>query len=138
MLLFFPYKQRQSFLDRRKLQSNSKQTRNSKMKSWNIWQAELELCSVGINELDGLINLNYSVYPNPSFERIYFSFDLETPREINVVIVDMMGRTVKRRNFKGYSGENVESISINNLAKGTYLFKIQIDSYVQTSKLIKL
>jgi len=69
---------------------------------------------------------NTEIYPNPVSDILYF----DTHQEINkVLLFDMLGRKIIEQN-------NVNTISVSDLQKGSYVLKLFSDKGVQTEKVV--
>jgi len=69
---------------------------------------------------------NIKIYPNPVSDILYF----DTDQEINkVILFDMLGRKIIEQN-------NVNSISVSELQKGSYILKLFSDKGIQTEKIV--
>jgi len=69
---------------------------------------------------------NIKIYPNPVSDILYF----DTERDINkVILFDMLGRKIIEQN-------NVNTILVSDLQKGSYILKLFSDKGVQTEKVV--
>jgi hypothetical protein len=93
------------------------------------------LNATGINENTGLFNL-VSVYPNPAKDQTMISFSLTKSVQVNIDIIDVMGRKVA-----GVLSENVSSgmfskaINTSGLAEGMYYISINADGNISQKTL---
>jgi len=70
--------------------------------------------------------LNIKIHPNPVSDILYF----DTDQEINkVILFDMLGRKIIEQN-------NVNSVSVSDLEKGSYILKLFSDKGVHTEKIV--
>lgn len=78
--------------------------------------------------IDGIANLRFSIYPNPTTDRL----NIECGEVITrVEILDMTGRTVLSQNG------NVNSISTQALAEGVYMLRVISNNGVSAQKFVK-
>jgi hypothetical protein len=62
----------------------------------------------------------------------------EAEKKINIILIDIMGRTVLAQQKLLYKGNNaIELTNLNRLMKGLYLVKIGDDDYSNTLKVVK-
>ena len=79
-----------------------------------------------------------NAYPNPANGETTISYSLNKSGNVNIVITDMMGRTVKMMN----QGNQVAGTSYNvnlstsDLANGTYFYTLSVNGEKQTKKLV--
>jgi M6 family metalloprotease-like protein len=67
-----------------------------------------------------------TTYPNPFDKELNLNFQLKSPDQINLYILNLLGEVVwKNENIHGTSGENLFEIPIENLSKGMYLLQIR-------------
>lgn len=81
--------------------------------------------------------ISTNVYPNPSQDIFYTSFNLSEGGIIDFSLFDMQGNLVKQllRN-KATQGENQFSFSTNPLSTGTYLLQINFNNQLLDTKVI--
>lgn len=90
--------------------------------SWTCYSAPLGLETLNSDE--------FLIYPNPSNGNFNIIFN-DSNKNHSVEIYSILGQKVfEKNNFEN------ESISINNLQKGTYLLKVSKDSKSRTEKII--
>lgn len=86
-------------------------------------------CVNGLGGTDGLEDLLgnslMTVYPNPAKELVTLRYEMERPLDAEVVLLDMMGRTIASQALRGTSGE--VSFRTSSLPRGTYLVSIQTE-----------
>lgn len=79
-----------------------------------------------------------NAYPNPSNGETTISYSLNKSGNVNIVITDMMGRTVKtinQGNQVAGTSYNV-NLSTSDLANGTYFYTLSVNGEKQTKKLV--
>ena len=79
---------------------------------------------------------NFSMYPNPSQGVLNIRFDRNNSDEVNIQFYDLRGRSVKKYSFINDSARFAEEITINTMASGIYLVKIQNGNKTTIKKLI--
>ena len=84
------------------------------------------------------IKLSYNFYPNPVESQLTLEYYLETSTTVNVTIYSMEGKLIKNLPIsKQDKGLHTEYIDCSNLAKGTYILRIEAGSEVMSDKIIK-
>ena len=84
------------------------------------------------------IKLSYNFYPNPVESQLTLEYYLETSTTVNVTIYSMEGKLIKNLPIsKQDKGLHTEYIDCSNLAKGTYILRIQTNEKVTSDKFIK-
>ncbi len=85
-----------------------------------------ENCPDGISDLESTIESHtLTVYPNPAREQVTLRYDLSSRVVGQVVLTDMMGRSLATKALEGTVGEI--SFQTNHLPAGTYLISIRTD-----------
>lgn len=77
------------------------------------------------------LNIKFSVYPNPASDVIQLQFSTNSNATIQVVVTDLVGKTLINKAFVASNG--LVKISTSNLTNGTYLVKAIIagEQYLQ-------
>lgn len=83
-------------------------------------------------------NLNLNIAPNPFTNATDISFFLVKDANVEVELVDMLGRVIKSNNLgKLNSGSNKFNLNVDeNLSKGVYFIKLNVDGMQKTEKVI--
>ena len=76
-------------------------------------------------------------FPNPATDKLNFSIVSRTEAVISVSVIDLSGKIVLTEQFNLSSGENIRTIDVSSLSKGSYLYSIQVGNDVFTRKFIK-
>lgn len=79
-------------------------------------------------------NVDFTLFPNPAYEVANISLSLEKPAQVEINIVDMPGRIVKRVKFEGNSGNNQFSVNLDGVPAGSYVAAIRIGGISLKSK----
>ena len=99
---------------------------------WEVWY---DITS-GITEPEA--GLGLQVYPNPSEAGFTVTFSIEEPGEVNIQLIDMMGREALIPLNGIYSkGENSVFLNVHQLPPGLYFLRIQSGEKSVTRKLVK-
>ena len=91
-----------------------------------------------ITNPDNGMKLAYNFYPNPVQSQLTLEYYLESATTVNVTIYSMEGKLIKKQEIgKLDKGLHTEYIDCSNLAKGTYILRIEAGSEVMSDKIIK-
>ena len=84
------------------------------------------------------IKLSYNFYPNPVESQLTLEYYLESSTTVNVTIYSMEGKLIMNLPInKQDKGLHTQYIDCSNLAKGTYILRIEAGSEVMSDKIIK-
>ena len=89
----------------------------------NIWSFTVSPTGVGITE-HSLNSANIVVYPNPAVGSAYVIIESAKTSEINLSVIDLLGKSVREMTFTATPGKNVKDLNIEGLSKGIYLIKV--------------
>jgi len=94
--------------------------------------ADATLLNLDNNEL----NDTFLVYPNPIKEELVLDFNGNTPKNLQVKIVNVLGKEVMVLNDR-WSPKETTIINLNSLASGIYLVQVIADGILITKKISK-
>lgn len=99
---------------------------------------EMSIWSKFNKEVDNSnLNLKVKIYPNPFVSTINFSFPFEVTEEVDVSIIDVLGKIVFHE--KTFTKQNNLSITgLEAISKGHYFLTLKTGSYIYSNQLIKL
>ena len=89
----------------------------------------------GLFELNGE-KLSATIFPNPTSDALSLVFESNQSFDAQVVISDLIGRSVSVKNFKVQDGENQLPLSVSNLANGLYFIQLKNNGKVIFSEKI--
>jgi hypothetical protein len=92
------------------------------------------LCTVGIDENFLQTTSSLIVYPNPASDRIRFKFTEALSLESSLIIVDAMGREVKKGIIAAYTDE--QELDVSGLSSGLYYYRLQNARLAMSGKFI--
>ena len=81
---------------------------------------------------------NLLVFPNPTEESIFVSFDLANSEDIKIMVTDVLGVTAINSKFSGQQGINLHSLSLKTLPPGTYFLSVIINEKTLSRKILKI
>lgn len=90
------------------------------------YYSEHSLTTPDIKESKGI-----SIYPNPVIEKFKITFDSDY-RSAHIDIFNVQGEKIITKTIR-----NGEFLSLQELSDGIYFYKITIDEYIKTGKLVK-
>ena len=89
--------------------------------------------SKGVSSVFTLLNV-----VNPFYDKIDFDISIPADGKVDVQLIDMMGKTVKKTSYIVQEGINSLNLgNTDNLAAGMYIFQLSHQGEVLTSKVIK-
>ncbi len=75
--------------------------------------------------------------PNPVHGSTIVSYELASPSEVTITLVDLLGRRVGHVVAgKLAAGVHQTNIDVSGLPAGVYLYRLQADNYVQTKRMV--
>ncbi len=78
------------------------------------------------------------VFPNPFYEQLHISFEIEIPQQIKIVIYDLHGKVMLGKDPKLYApGTYCEKLDMKSLPSGIYLAELTTESSKFIIKTIK-
>jgi Secretion system C-terminal sorting domain len=78
----------------------------------------------------------FSVYPNPASELLNISFTDSKERNVHVLLVDLTGRELLRKETTTMMGENKIEMNVSDFTKGVYFAYLLSDDNKQVTKVI--
>ena len=79
---------------------------------------------------------NLRIYPNPSKDIFNIRFTSEEVQDLQVRILNVIGKEVSTENLQKFEGEYIRTFYLNQYPKGIYLLEIETDYGVINKKLI--
>lgn len=79
---------------------------------------------------------NVKVFPNPSTTTINVSFELKESELVELSLLDITGKQIFAKNLGNIFGIQSETISCENLEKGTYFLKLTSENFSLSEKII--
>ncbi len=91
---------------------------------------------IGITEIDE--NVRFSLYPNPTSDKLYINFDLEKAiKSLTVTISDLSGRNVYFDKLAYVNATEQYEMQLSELSLGYYVIVLNIDGKSYAGKIIK-
>jgi hypothetical protein len=79
---------------------------------------------------------NFSIYPNPTLGLINISFEVIKYQNINIFLIDVLGKSLLVDKLTSFKGKYKKQIDISKFAKGMYLLKIELLDCTINNKVI--
>jgi hypothetical protein len=76
-------------------------------------------------------------YPNPTQDDLTISLSLENMKEVNLQLIDVMGRTVLERKVAVNDAEFSHTIQLKDYSSGVYLLFVKVNDRVAVKKIVK-
>jgi hypothetical protein len=89
--------------------------------------------AVGIEEPEAL---SLSIYPNPARDILYFRVSGSNTGQVQLFLIDLLGRKVVESAMDIVPGQNTEAISLENIREGIYFARLQMGNKVINHKII--
>ena len=74
---------------------------------------------------------------NPFSKELVFNIETSSDRKVDVTLLDMYGKKIKKHSFIAYSGANSLAIQTPELPSGMYILEVRDKEKVLTQKIIK-
>ena len=99
---------------------------------------DLSFSSIATNDKilnDGIISM--MLYPNPVRDFLQVKYDSKAEENVNVQIINILGKVVYQRLLKSQTGTKSIEIQTESFQNGMYLCRIQHGNEIETAKFIK-
>jgi hypothetical protein len=70
----------------------------------------------------------YTVYPNPTADLIYVDLIAEKAESLEIELIDILARTILKKNFSLVSGKNQLQMDLKKILSGTYFLRVNYKS----------
>lgn len=81
-------------------------------------------------------NAGLKLFPNPASEKLTLSYHTNNSEEVLVELFNLNGTAVKSTSFHSNPGENLSSLSLQELTPGVYFVRLRTDEGNQLKKLV--
>ncbi len=89
----------------------------------------------GIQNQNSFLN-NLVVFPNPATESVNMNFNLRSPQQITIELIDITGKLIRSKNIGTIQGESVQTLNVIGVAKGTYSIKVIGNGSIEVRKIV--
>jgi hypothetical protein len=103
--------------------------------STNVVHFTFDPCELRASAPNAVIN-NLLAVPNPASSEVEISFESSIDKDVPMVIVDMVGKTVMERTHQVVSGLNEVTLDVHHLENGYYLVKVLTPQGAVVQKLV--
>lgn|GEM_PF-420153 len=76
---------------------------------------------------EDMFNESLSLYPNPNTGSFFVKFTMDASVEMDILVVDMYGKSVLRTNRRTNTGENLIELDLGEVAAGLYFIELMVD-----------
>ena len=94
------------------------------------------LMTIGINENE--LSRSLDVFPNPSAGVFNVSFELEVLRDVQLEVVDQLGRVLYSHDFSTTMSVRNHKIDLSNQANGLYFIRVNAEEMTAVKKITKM
>ena len=109
----------------------------------NIFKQEFEArwfeattnCRVNTQENNGITGFEATIFPNPAQEVATVAMTLETPKDVTILLTDVLGRTLQATILGNVSGKVQREINTAGLSAGLYFVVFRADNQLTTKRL---
>jgi len=81
-------------------------------------------------------NVDLTLYPNPTSDLLNLSLETESIATLNIIIIDMQGRTVTTEVMQSKQGANTFMLDTSALKEGTYMLYVTSDNFTSTERFV--
>lgn len=103
----------------------------SENQQWYI--QKLEKISQGTG-VDGIVNLQFKIYPNPASDWVHFQIPAKTGESVVAELYGIDGKCLYKNSFA--AGEEIKTIPLTSLLSGLYFLRIQTGENLFVEKLV--
>ena len=79
---------------------------------------------------------NMVVFPNPSTETINVNLNLKSSQKVSIELTDITGKLILTKDAGTLTGESKQTLTVNNISKGTYLVRVVTESGSEIRKIV--
>ena len=77
------------------------------------------------------------LFPNPSKEFVQVNFKMQVAANLELRVLDLIGRELMVKRSLGKTGENTIGLNVSGLSSGTYIISLNSGSHLSSSRMIK-
>ena len=78
----------------------------------------------------------FTIYPNPTTGKIFLKVDSRENQTVKFEVIDLLGKTIMEKEIDVTTGLNVHEIVLENVNKGIYLVRLNINGSYLNQKII--
>ncbi len=88
-----------------------------------------------VQEQNPVSSLDVKEFPNPAGDHFFVSYKLHQPAKVSIILYDSLGKEIKvyRDNVSKNYGKYVETLSLEGVPSGAYIYKILVNKLVVKS-----
>ncbi len=101
------------------------------LEAWSI-----EICSSeAVLAVNNYVFDDFTVFPNPSDGPFNVKFRSEETSDVEILVYDLLGRKIVKKNFKNLSNNFDERIDLENVAGGIYILSVKRGNKMSSHKI---
>lgn len=77
-----------------------------------------------------------SIYPNPAANTVSFTYDFDGDGKAGVLLTDLLGKAVLRKELQAASGKQTYSLDVSSLQSGVYFLELSSDGARVVSRVV--
>ena len=89
----------------------------------------------GIDNHESVVT-NMVVFPNPSTETINVNLNLKSSQKVSIELTDITGKLILTKDAGTLTGESKQTLTVNNISKGTYLVRVVTENGTEVRKIV--
>ena len=82
-------------------------------------------------------NITWSVYPNPTPDKVQVNLGREITGEVNIDLVDISGKIINHLVLQKSTGELTQTLTLDNLTNGLYFIQLRAKGVQEVKKVLK-
>ena len=95
--------------------------------------------TVNVEVVDCKQPTSLKVYPNPTNDVVYFSFDSPIPKDLSIELYNLLGQQIKGISYKPNKESRLVELNLSTLSTGIYFYRVIIDKDVKfAGKIVKI
>jgi len=96
----------------------------------------LEICSSeAVLAVNNYVFDDFTVFPNPSDGRFSVKFRSEETSDVEILVYDLLGRKIVKKNYKNLSNKFDERIDLQDVAGGIYILSVKRGNKMSSHKI---
>jgi len=116
---------------------DKKTTKVNGYTSAQLYNKMMQKCPPATDVASYTTNEEFVIYPNPSPENITISATFNSNENLEIIISDIMGKTLMDINENAASGNLNKNIDLNNFSSGIYFITLKSRTRVEVKKFVK-
>jgi len=95
--------------------------------------------TVNVEVVDCKQPTSLKIYPNPTNDVVYFSFDSPIPKDLSIELYNLLGQQIKGISYKPNKESRLVELNLSTLSTGIYFYRVIMDKDIKfAGKIIKI